>query len=242
MTVALNLPTIKTPEGFFRDSQKIVLSHVVKGVNLHYSINGKEPDSSKASLYTKPFNIYNTSTLLVKAYKDGWLPSGAIKKFYLKEGIPGIKTLLLTPPDVQYPLKSENQLTDLNLGESDDINTHWLGYRKNDALFVFDLGKRLTVKEVLVNALYKIRPFIFPPIFIKVWGSTDQKNWSLLQTLRPEIPKTFIKTDNYLQKLSFEPVMIRYIKLQAHPIPKMPAWHPGKGQPGWFFVSEVVIN
>ena len=107
---------------------------------------------------------------------------------------------------------------------------------------VFDMGKMVEVKEVLVNALYKIRPFIFPPIFIKVWGSDDQKNWTLLQTLRPEIPKTFIRTDSYLQRLAFEPVKLRFIKLQAHPIPKLPVWHPGKGQAGWFFLSEVVIN
>ena len=242
MKIALNQPTVVTPDGFFRDSQKIVLSHVIKGVALHYSLDGTEPDSSETSLYTKPFTISNTITLLVKAYKPGWLPSLPTRKFYLKAGIPGITTTLLTPPDVQYPLKSANQLTDLNLADPEDINTNWLGYRKNDAIMVFDMGKKVEVKEVLVNALYKIRPFIFPPIFIKVWGSDDQKNWTLLQTLRPEIPKTFIRTDSYLQRLAFEPVKLRFIKLQAHPIPKLPVWHPGKGQAGWFFLSEVVIN
>ena len=32
------------------------------------------------------------------------------------------------------------------------------------------------------------------------------------------------------------------IKLIARPVAKLPAWHPGKGQPAWVFVDEVFFN
>lgn len=40
----------------------------------------------------------------------------------------------------------------------------------------------------------------------------------------------------------FKVVTLRYLKLIANPVAKLPAWHRGKGDKGWFFVDEVIVN
>ena len=43
-------------------------------------------------------------------------------------------------------------------------------------------------------------------------------------------------------ELSFTPVTLKYLKIIAVPVPKLPAWHPGKGDKGWVFTDEVFVN
>ncbi len=242
MIIALNQPRIKTPAGFFHDSLKIELAHVIKGAIIRYTLDGTEPDSSKSVVYTSPININKNTSLTVKAFKKGWLSSTIIKSSYIKAGIPIMKTILQTPADPKYNQLAEKVLADLDLGDPADFSTKWLGYQKNDAMVIFDLGSDQQVQEVLVNALHSFGSSVFPPVSLTVWGSTDKKNWELLNTIRPEMPKKIVPSFAYLYSLHFKPVAIRYVKLAGQPIKKLPLWHPGKGKPGWFFMSEVVVN
>jgi uncharacterized membrane protein len=242
MVIALNAPLIKTPEGFFHDSGKIELAHVIKGVELRYTIDGVDVDSCVSPIYKSPIIIHSNTQLQVKAYKKGWLSSEVVKSTYLKAGLPVVNTTLLKPVDPKYNQQSEKILTDLDLGDRSDFGTKWQGYMNNDALVVFDLGDIKKVTEVKVNALHNIGAYIFPPVSLTVWGSKDQKNWELLKNFVSEPLKKSIPSAAFLYALAFKPVDIRYIKLQGQPIKKLPLWHGGKGKPGWFFMSEVIID
>lgn len=242
MVVTLNKPIIKTTAVFFNDSGKIEVAHVVKGVELRYSVHGEDPDSCVSPIYHGPITITENTKLQVKAYKKGWTASEVVKADFLKAGIPVQKTILLSPADPKYSQQPEKALTDLDLGEAGDFGTKWLGYMNNDAGFIFDLGKSQPVKEVLVNALYNLRAFIFPPVSLTVWGSDDQKNWKLLNSISPEMPTKFVRTESHLFSVKFTPQSFRYLKLQGKRILKLPSWHTDKGKPGWFFLSEVIIH
>lgn len=242
MVIALNKPLVKTPQGFFHDSSKIVLAHVIKNVELRYTLNDSTVDSSKSPIYKEPIIIHNDVSLQVRAFKKGWLPSEAVKSYYLKAGIPIVNTTFLYPPDPQYNQQAALLLTDLDLGEQGDIGSKWIGFMNNDALMVFDLGAVKKVQRVRVHSLLKINSYIFPPVFLTVWGSNDQKNWVLLRTITPEAPKKLVATVASFYSLNFKPSNMRYIKLQGARIKKLPSWHQAKGKPGWFFMSEVIID
>ncbi len=241
MLIALNKPIIKTGSAVFYDSILVELSHPIRGVELRYSTDGKEPDSLGSPVYTNPVILRSNTQLQVKAYKKGWLSSEIVKGQYLKS-LPVVQTKLLTPADEKYGAHAEKILTDHDLGDPSDFGTRWLGYRKNEALFVFDLGTPQQVKEVSVTNLVNLSPYLFPPTSLTVWGSRDEKNWELLKTLSPTIPAKLVPLENSVLRLSFAPVNIRYLKLKAVPIKHLPNWHPAKGQPGWFFISEVMVN
>jgi len=42
--------------------------------------------------------------------------------------------------------------------------------------------------------------------------------------------------------LSLKGEKIRYIKVRAKNIGVCPSWHVGRGEKGWIFVDEIVIN
>jgi hypothetical protein len=165
-----------------------------------------------------------------------------VSRSFLRAGYRISQTKLLLPADEKYRDNAGTVLQDFDVGDVTDFSSKWLGYQKNDALLLFDFGQEIEVHEVAVNALTHTAAHIFPPVFVKVWGSKDGQAWKLLQTLSPD--KATMKTPigAELLKLSFPATSVRYIRMQAHPLPSLPVWHAGKGLPAWFFVSEVICN
>jgi hypothetical protein len=39
--------------------------------------------------------------------------------------------------------------------------------------------------------------------------------------------------------VSFDSSSHAYYKIVAKPVTKLPLWHNGKGQKGWFFIDEI---
>jgi phage-related protein len=239
--LALNDPIIQTTEGFFTGAQYLQIRHVIKGADLHYTLDGKEPDSA-SSLYTQPIAINATTSLQVKAYKKEWLPSKVVRKNFIRTGFSFVGATFLLPADQKYRENAENVLKDFDAGDPTDFSTKWLGFQKNDALVVLDAGEERMLQELQINALINVGAHIFPPVFIKVWGSKDGKNWTLLQTVNPSKAMPTTPSGAQLIPITFQATKVRYVKMQAHPVPVLPNWHPGKGLPAWFFVSEVVGN
>jgi hypothetical protein len=81
-----------------------------------------------------------------------------------------------------------------------------------------------------------------PPQSVEVWGGNDPSHLKLLGRITPIQPK---KTEpGYLRGFdcSFPSTELKYIKIKANAITSLPAWHPGKGDKGWFFVDEIFVN
>jgi uncharacterized membrane protein len=239
--IALNTPFVKTSTGFFKENKSIELAHVLKDVAIKYTTDGSEPDSMKGVLYKNPFVIDSSTYLQFRAFKKGWLPSKIVKASFIKAGIPIEKTTLITPADPKYNSQSEKVLTDLELGDVGDFGSKCLGYQKNDAIIIFDLGKTRTIQKVNVNTLQNISSYIFPPTRLEVFESNDQLHWMLLKRLIPTMPTKNLPAENSMYSLTFNSTKARFIKLVGSPIKKLPLWHRGKGQPGWLFFSEVTI-
>lgn len=240
--VTLNKPLIKTTEGFFKDTGKIVLSHVIKGAELRYTLDGLAPDSTTSPVYKMPISITKNTTLQVRAFKKGWISSEVVKASFLKAGLPVSNITLLQPADAKYNMGGGKILSDLDLGDQSDFSSKWLGFQKNKASVVFDLGTSIKLEEVLINSLHNTAAHVFPPVVLRVWGSSDQQHWRLLTIHQPKPPAKIEPATAYLYQLPFPATNARYIKLEAEPVPQLPLWHPAKGKPGWFFMSEVIFH
>jgi hypothetical protein len=43
-------------------------------------------------------------------------------------------------------------------------------------------------------------------------------------------------------KCAIDAPLISYLKIKVQPFLQIPVWHQGKGERGWFFIDEVLIN
>jgi hypothetical protein len=64
----------------------------------------------------------------------------------------------------------------------------------------------------------------------------------LLDRMTPEQPHKQKPAYQKVYELHFKPARVRYLKIIAIPVSKLPSWHPGKGKPGWFFSDEIFVN
>ena len=81
-----------------------------------------------------------------------------------------------------------------------------------------------------------------PPESVQVWGGDDPKRLRLLGEIRPKQPGKQVPPSMKNFECKFKPVSVKYVKVIAYPVGRLPAWHPGKGDKGWVFVDEILVN
>src|SRR5690606_991874 len=108
--LALTLPKIEPTQRFFKDKITISMTHPISGVQLRYTLNGKDPDSTNALIYKQPFTLEKDAELRVKAVKDSWLASDEVKQqFHLSTYTPQ-KVQLESKPHQLYKARKEISL------------------------------------------------------------------------------------------------------------------------------------
>ncbi|HEX5025050.1 MAG TPA: c-type cytochrome domain-containing protein [Agriterribacter sp.] len=239
----LSPPIIETKQGIFNNNATLEIKHPFKGVEIRYTLDGTQPDSVNGKLYTAPIAIDKTVTLIAAAYKTGWYGSPVAQAVFIKRGMTPDSIAFLTKPDPKYSAGQPALLSDGTLGDYDNFsNGEWLGYRNNEAAYEMFFHKPVSPQTVLLNMLQNTGGYIFPPAKVQVWGGMDKKKLQLLGTLHPAIPINNEAAKPLQENISLAKADIQYLKIVIQPVNPLPAWHPGKGQRAWVFLSEIVIN
>jgi hypothetical protein len=134
---------------------------------------------------------------------------------------------------------SDNNLADLNYNNS---TGEWFGYRKTEAAYMLYFNDDITAQNVFLNMIENTGAYIFPPVTVEVWGGAEKNKLKLLGRITPQMPKKYEEAKLIQEKISFAPSQMRFMKIVAKPLPRLPSWHGGKGEPAWIFLSEIVVN
>jgi uncharacterized membrane protein len=228
-------------DGVTRKGDLISLKHSMPGVAIRISTDGSEPDSTNSELYSEPFPLNESTILKAKACKDGWFCSDILTVSCFVEGVAPSGVNLLIPPDKQYPGSGAAGLIDLQKGFADILKEpSWLGYREVPFSALFDFGKEVSLKSLVISHAKNIGGFVFPPKEIEVWAGDSADDMELLSKVHPPQPDGY--TPNGVVPLRVPLTAskgYRYFKLIAKPVAKLPSWHNSKGERGWLFVDEV---
>jgi hypothetical protein len=81
ITEAVSNPTFSPSPGIYNSPQEVAISCSTPSATIHYTTDGNEPTKS-SPIYSSPINISETTTIKVKAYKDGLAPSDVITGIY----------------------------------------------------------------------------------------------------------------------------------------------------------------
>lgn len=239
----LNPPMLVNEKFVLTEQTPVTFKHPLKGVTIRYTLDGSVPDSIASTVYQKPITLSGYTVVKARAVKDNWYASDVVEYTFFKGTYRPALVELLNEPNPQYQGEGGNTLINQKKGEANDFkNPAWLGYREKPFEALFTFSKPTPVKSLTLSIGKNIGGFIFPPASVEVWGGSDKTHLTLLQKIQPEQPikdqsarveaiQSQLKAGNY-----------SVIKLIARPVAKLPAWHPGKGQPAWVFVDEVFFN
>lgn len=243
LVMALNPPVIVTEKQLLSKGETVTMKHQIAGTVIRYTLDGSEPDSTSSPVYEKPIAIEKNTNLKARAFRNGWYGSKLVSKLFFKEGYHVDSTQLITPVDQRYKAKGAASLSDGKIGDTERVSGTWLGYVENDFQSYLFFKKPVKASMVTLSTLLNHGSFIFAPIRIEVWGGADPKALKLLKVITPEAPKAYVPGGEIrAYDADFEPQSLSCIKVVAKPLAKIPEWHQGKGNKGWLFVDEVIVN
>ena len=238
----LTPPILKNETFLLAEGEEIILKHNLPGTTIRISLNGVDPDSVNADVFSSPIKIRDHITLKTMATKEGWLKSNILEyNFYIK-GIVPVKTELLSPANKSYKAEGAISLTDNQIGDPGNFRDgNWLGFRESDFVSQFTFGQDTVPSKVTLIYNKNTGSYLMPPEFVEIWGGVDAHSLKLLSKIIPEQPTRYepVKSESISHTFTEPPL---FVKIIGRPVKKLPQWHSGKGEKGWLMVSEVIFR
>lgn len=238
----LTPPVVLNEEGFVTTAIPLKLKHYIQGAVIRYTTDGSEPDSIRSLIYKGNETISSNTFIRVKAFKAGWISSDITEASFYKSTYQPDTVIYLQPADSSYKDEHSKLLTDRIKGETNFKLGNWVAFRKNRMECLLQFTKPVPVQSITLSCLIDIGSYIMPAQKIEIWGGDDRKQLKLLGQLIPDQP-TMIKPA-YMRgfECKFNRAEVKYIKIIAVPVGKLPLWHPGKGDKAWIFTDELLVN
>ena len=241
----LTQPILLNENNVLGDNDRVGLKNNLPGTTIRYTLDGSIPDSISSTVYTQPIAISHHTILTAIACKDQWYCSTPVQYSLFKKGFTPTNTTLINPPHKDYPGTGARTLTDVKKGVADNFrDPAWLGYREKPFEALFFFNDPPMIKSITISYGRNISSYIMPPAAIELWAGPSQDKLTLLEQMKPTQPAGMESSivDGITITLPLKKSNYSFYKLVAHPVNKLPAWHPGKGEKGWFFIDEVFFN
>lgn len=235
-------PDIVIDSNMFINSARVEMNYRLKGVDIFYTLDGSEPDSS-ALLYKAPVTINRSGTLKVAALRAGWQASKTLRFDFEKVSQKFMSAKLEVQPDTRYTANRDSSLIDFKRGATDGADDKYIGFEGNDMTAWLDLGDNKPLSELSVSYLVNHGSFVVAPAQLELWSATGdgQKLKRLAMVSNPQKGlKKEAKRDLLIAR--FPTQSVRYLYVKVHNVGKLPAWHPAKGSKSWMFIDELIAN
>lgn len=217
-----------------------VTAGTIDNAPVYYTLDGSEPTSA-SQLYTEMLKIDKPCTLRTVAIR----PSGKSKVTtdeisFSKSSMKPIT--MLQPINKQYEFTGATVLVDGMTGNMNYKTGRWIAFYKNDLEAVIDLKEPTEISSMTLHTCVEKGDWIFDARGITVSVSDDNQTFKEVASESYPAMKADDPNQIYTHKLELDPVKTRYVKVKALSEHEIPAWHGGKGNPGFLFVDEIILE
>jgi hypothetical protein len=144
-------------------------------------------------------------------------------------------------PNHRYPGGSEYPLTDGRLASLEFTDESWLGFHGNDLEVMIDFGEVMAFDTIEISFLQNQASWIFLPIEIEVQASDRPGNFSSIDKSDFGIQEKDLNISRHTYRYSGIQ-KTQFLKITVRGLGTCPDWHPGKDEPAWLFVDELIIK
>lgn len=217
----------------------VVLSSEAKGMELRYTLDGKNPDANSA-LYTEPFQLPASATVKAALFKNGKTAGNISECPVLVNKASGKPVTIIKPFSFKYPGTGNQAMTD-GLTGSDSYRKGWQGYEGTDMEFSVDLLQPVAIHSLSMRFSNNPSSWVLLPATVVYSASMDGITWTTLGTLNFDINPADVKEVKEA-RVDIPETTARYIKVSAASRKVLPQWHAYKGEPCWIFADELVVE
>lgn len=216
------------------------VAHTIDNAPIYYTLDGSEPTTASEK-YTDVIKIDKPCTLRTVAIR----PSGSSKitKDEISFSKSSMKPItMLQPINKQYEFSGAIVLVDGMTGNMNYKTGRWIAFYTNDLEAVIDLKEATEISSMTLHTCVEKGDWIFDTRGITVSVSDDNQTFKEVASEAYPAMKESDPNQIYTHELKFDPVKTRYVKVKALSEQKIPSWHGGKGNPGFLFVDEIILN
>lgn len=216
------------------------VARTIDNAPIYYTLDGSEPTTASEK-YTDVIKIDKPCTLRTVAIR----PSGSSKitKDEISFSKSSMKPItMLQPINKQYEFSGATVLVDGMTGNMNYKTGRWIAFYTNDLEAVIDLKEATEISSMTLHTCVEKGDWIFDTRGITVSVSDDNQTFKEVASEAYPAMKESDPNQIYTHELKFDPVKTRYVKVKALSEQKIPSWHGRKGNPGFLFVDEIILN
>ena len=216
------------------------VARTIDNAPIYYTLDGSEPTTASEK-YTDVIKIDKPCTLRTVAIR----PSGSSKitKDEISFSKSSMKPItMLQPINKQYEFSGATVLVDGMTGNMNYKTGRWIAFYTNDLEAVIDLKEATEISSMTLHTCVEKGDWIFDTRGITVSVSDDNQTFKEVASEAYPAMKESDPNQIYTHELKFDPIKTRYVKVKALSEQKIPSWHGGKGNPGFLFVDEIILN
>ena len=144
-----------------------------------------------------------------------------------------------------YNYNADISLFDGETGDINELSRGWLGFAGHDLNVVLELSKSIDLQQVVASFAHVPDAWAFAPTAVMVYVSEDGENYSPAINAKlkyaPE-EESMNKPQKINITIDVDKPNVRYVRLVAKNMGRIPAWHKAKGLKPWIMVDEVQLN
>lgn len=220
----------------------ITITSPTEKSDIRYTVDGTTPTET-SPLYKKPFTITTSTIVKAKVFKKGATASFTSTQRYNFDYI--VNCEFQNKPNTPYNYNSESILFDGETGDISDLSRGWLGFSGSDFSTVFQLSKPIDLQRVILRFAHVPEAWAFAPKSMAVYVSSDGENYSPAYNAKIKYdPSEEAMNSPQLVVLSVDINQpdVKYVRVVARNLGKIPVWHKAKGLRPWIMVDEIQVN
>ena len=233
-------PGIKANAVRFAQPLTVSITATAAG-DIRYTLDGSDP-TALSPLYTKPFVIDATTVVKARLFAKDMPPSFTASRKFNYDYIH--KTTFSRKPNTPYNVGTDTILFDGEHASVSNLASGWLGFSGGDVTTTVELAKPIDVETIVLRYAHNPATWAFAPRAVSITVSTDGTGFvDAARDTIPFDPASQEQTDARVVEVRV-PVagrQVTRIKIEAHTIGAIPAWHRGKGLNPWLLMDEIAI-
>lgn len=222
-------------------SLQITLETEVFDPVIRYTTDGFEPNA-RSPLFTEPFDIDQTTTVKAVVFENGRSMQQVMTRDYFIHKAFAADIEMKYPNSAQYDGHGKHSLVNGIRGTLSFTDGNWKGFLGDDLVATIDLGEATSVEKISVDALQTFGSWIFLPQWVTFEVSVDGNDFHLLEKVENEYDIYDAERKIRIYSTNKPADDVRFVRVSVKNQGVCPPGHSGEGQPGWLFVSEIIVE
>ncbi|MCR4857792.1 MAG: hypothetical protein K5890_06310 [Bacteroidales bacterium] len=153
---------------------------------------------------------------------------------------------LLSKPTTPYDKDADTILVDEKIGNPADFHEGWFGYFGTPMKVQYETGK-WTSDSLTVTLSFAHHPsqWVFMPQKVLVSYSKNGKKYSQPEEVALPFDPALKENDRprvCILRHKIPGRGVKYIRIEAEPVEKLPLWHAAPGEKAWIMTDEIIVR